>query len=521
MVSGMVAGLLASGGCESDAAGSAANRLTVTALGDGTGVVWSTPAGILCTLMGGVATGDCEESFTSGTAVVLAVTPAAGGHAFADWSGACAGTASECTVQAGGALTVGARLTAPPTLPVYRLHGLDFGPYVDGQNPDHGAVVSAEQVRARLALSRTLTGWVRTFGSTRGLEHVGRIAHEMGLKVACGAWIGRSPSANQQEVSALVAAARAGHCDLAIVGSEALLRRDASEAQLLEYLAQVRSAVPSVPVTIADVHVEITSHPAVVAAVDVVLVNYYPYWEGVPLEHAVAHVHALHQGVAAAAGGKRVMVSETGWPSCGETRGAAVPSPSAAAAYLLNFVSWARALQVEYFYFEAFDEAWKAAGEGPQGACWGVMDRHGALKPGMQRVLDGEILPDNWSGGVVPGGPGTPFIELTYVPPYGSFDDLRGRVLHVSPADHRVVVYIRVGGGWWIKPYLNAPKTLIRPDGTWTTDITTGGVDQDANAIAAFLIPATYDPPLSTGQGTLPAALNTNALASVTITRTP
>jgi hypothetical protein len=74
-----------------------------------------------------------------------------------------------------------------------------------------------------------------------------------------------------------------------------------------------------------------------------------------------------------------------------------------AALYFLNFVSWARVEGVSYLYFEAFDETWKAAYEGPQGAHWGVWDKYGNLKPGMQNVFDGATIPDNWSGSSVGG----------------------------------------------------------------------------------------------------------------------
>jgi len=56
----------------------------------------------------------------------------------------------------------------------------------------------------------------------------------------------------------------------------------------------------------------------------------------------------------------------------------------------------------------------------------------------------------NWSKeGFLPGQLG---IEFTYVPPYGSFEDLSGKVTGVKPADYRVAVYIYVEG-WWNKPY--------------------------------------------------------------------
>jgi hypothetical protein len=179
----------------------------------------------------------------------------------------------------------------------------------------------------------------------------------------------------------------------------------------------------------------------------------------------------------AAAGGKLVAVSETGWPSCGNTIGRAVPSLENAVLFALNFVSWARANDVPYLYFVAFDEQWKAAYEGPQGPCWGIWDVLGRPKPGMQAIFDGETISDNWSNPDIPGGPGTLAIEFTVVPPYGSVENLAGQVWHVNPFDYQVAVYIQVRGGWWTKPFFNTPLTPIQIDGYWICDITTGGVD--------------------------------------------
>ena len=111
----------------------------------------------------------------------------------------------------------------------------------------------------------------------------------------------------------------------------------------------------------------------------------------------MAYVHLWHQEMVATAGGKEVVVSESGWPSCGDRIGEVVPSPANAARYFLKFVSWARAEAVDYFYFEALDEGWKARLEGPQGACWGLWEKDGSLKDGMERVFAGETVDDCWS----------------------------------------------------------------------------------------------------------------------------
>jgi YVTN family beta-propeller protein len=111
-----------------------------------------------------------------------------------------------------------------------------------------------------------------------------------------------------------------------------------------------------------------------------------------------------------------------------------------------------------------------------------------------------------------------PSIAFTHVPAWGSFDDLEGQVQYVSPSEYQVAVYIYVSG-WWTKPYWDSPLTPIRSDGSWTCDITTGGIDQQATQIAAFLVPNGYDPPSMAGGQALPAGLFENAVAQVTVER--
>ncbi len=99
------------------------------------------------------------------------------------------------------------------------------------------------------------------------------------------------------------------------------------------------------------------------------------------------------------------------------------------------------------------------------GAHWGVWDKDGVMKTGMQAVFDGQTVADNWSAPSIPGGPGAPDLVFTTVPPIGSFADLQGAAWHVVPGDYRVAVYIKVAGGWWTKPGFADPATTIRIDG--------------------------------------------------------
>jgi exo-beta-1,3-glucanase (GH17 family) len=278
------------------------------------------------------------------------------------------------------------RVGAAPGAKVFA--GLNFSPFMFDQRPG-ATTVSPIQLTARLATIAPWTRWIRLFGSNDGLDRAPAIARSMGLQVACAAWLEYPSPANEQELSRLEALGRAGLCDLLIVGSETLFQRYLSAGQLVGYIERVRSAVPGVPVTTSDTHGALAApeNAAVLAAVDVVMATIYPYWDGMSIDLAASALASHHTALAARVPGKRVVVSETGWPTCGNTIGAAVPSPENAARYLREVLAWAEASRVEVHYFGAFDEAWKATTTAPQEACWGVWDRLGNLKAAMVPVL--------------------------------------------------------------------------------------------------------------------------------------
>ena len=234
-------------------------------------------------------------------------------------------------------------LTVTPIPVVYKAYGFNFSPYKNGQDPNTGTVIPLSQLKERMRIIAPYTEWVRAFGSTNGIENTCQVAHEYELKCLGSAWLSADLSANERELYGLIQAGKAGHLDGAVVGSEVLLRGDLTETQLLDYIERVKAELPGINVTYGDVYGELLAHPNIIAACDFVFVNYYPYWEGVKIDYAIAEIHALHDQMLKAAGGKEVIISETGWPSGGDSIGEAIPSPENASFYFLNFVSWARA----------------------------------------------------------------------------------------------------------------------------------------------------------------------------------
>ncbi len=404
---------------------------------------------------------------------------------------------------------------------LYVLYGLNFGPYENGQDPNVDSYITPAQIQSRLQAIAPYTQWIRSYSMTNGLDQIAPIAKSLGLKVAAGASISSwNFTQNDLEVANLIAAANAGYVDVAVVGNEAVSLQGVTAIQLAGYMNYVRGLIPaSIPVTTAEIYTTLLANQNLIDASDLLMVNIYPFWEGRPISSGACSLATDYNRVIAQTGGKKVVISEAGWPSGGGEPSGSWASPVNAGQYFLQFISWARANGVPYFYFEAYDEAWKAQhAEGPPGAYWGIWDQYGLMKPLMQPVFDGTTVPVD----CLLGGVGTPQILFNYVPPYGDTIDnfpLEGMVQHVLPWQYNVAVYIQVGGQWWTKPTFAQPITSIQGDGTWSASINTGGNDVYAGSVAAFLIPVGYSPPVLNGVPSLPQTLYDNSVANLQVSR--
>ncbi|MCJ7592385.1 MAG: glycosyl hydrolase family 17 protein [Woeseiaceae bacterium] len=259
-----------------------------------------------------------------------------------------------------------------------KIHGLSFSPYVEGQGP--GTQITEAQIRQRLGIIQPYVRWVRSFSCKEGNEQIPGIAAENGLKNMVGVWLDNDREQNEVEIANAIEIAKAGHADILAVGNEVLLRGDISEDELLEYIRRVKAAVPDAVVGYVDAYFEFVDHPRVTAACDVLLANCYPFWEGCPAEHALLYMKDMYRRVVNVANGKKVIISETGWPNIGTATKGAVPSFENAIKYFIDTYRWAEQDGIEIFYFSSFDETWKVDAEGDVGAYWGLWDKDGNPK---------------------------------------------------------------------------------------------------------------------------------------------
>jgi len=258
------------------------------------------------------------------------------------------------------------------------IHGISFSPYTEGQGP--GSQIGESQIRARLDIIRPHVRWIRTFSCTDGNELIPAIAKEHGLGTLVGVWLGSDPEKNRREIENAIEVARTGHADILGVGNEVLLRGDLTEDELLDCIAEVKAAVPGVPVGYVDAYFEFEDHPRVTDACDVILANCYPFWEGCPARYALLYMKEMYRRACRVANGKRVIISETGWPNIGTATGGAEPSFENAIKYFVDTCRWAEEDGIEVFWFSSFDEAWKVDAEGDVGAYWGLWDKDGHPK---------------------------------------------------------------------------------------------------------------------------------------------
>ena len=263
-----------------------------------------------------------------------------------------------------------------------KMHGISFSAYTKGQKP--GDALSRAQVESRMAILAPHFNWIRSFSTTQGNEHIPQVAHTVGLKTLVGAWLGEDAQKNRLEIESLIALAHEGAVDIAAVGNEVLYRGDLSESELLGFMTEVKERLPDhVPMGYVDAYYEFEDRPAITEACDVLLTNCYPFWEGCALPYATLYMQDMYRRVHKVAKGKRVIISETGWPSAGGQFYGAESSPPGALLYFVKAMEWAVTDHVEMFYFASFDEEWKVsgdAGEGDVGAHWGLWDENHHFK---------------------------------------------------------------------------------------------------------------------------------------------
>jgi glucan 1,3-beta-glucosidase len=269
-------------------------------------------------------------------------------------------------------------LARAPIDPNAKLLCVSYAPFRDSQTPLVPTTqIAPEQIAADLAQLAKITDCVRTYSIENGLDQVPAQAAKVGLKVIQGIWLGSNRLKNLAQISEAVALSKEypGVISSLVVGNEVLLRGEMTTADLVALIRSVKAQV-TVPVTYADVWEFWLRNREIYDAVDFVTIHILPYWEDFPVraKFAASHVDAIRRRMAVAFPGKEILVGETGWPSQGRMREAALPSRTNQARVVSEILGLAKQENFRVNLIEAYDQPWKRKLEGTVGGYWGLID---------------------------------------------------------------------------------------------------------------------------------------------------
>ncbi|KAJ2825629.1 glycoside hydrolase 3 protein, partial [Coemansia erecta] len=259
-------------------------------------------------------------------------------------------------------LTFALSLLAGTALGASQFFGLNYNP----KRPD-GSCPNVYQVQDDLKVLRPYTNRLRIYSvhdCNQG-EPVLRAMENTDWTVELGLWVSDIDSVYEKDKQELLRLARVfdfkKQVSAVVVGSESVYRKEQTAEQLAAKIREVKQALVQaglggIPVTTSETWP--TYYQALIDEVDFVNMHGFPFWEGTAIDKAndvmFNHIYDLQK----AAAGKRVVVGETGWPSAGDNYGAAETSLQNARSYLQQFVCRAEKENIDYYYFNSFDQSW-------------------------------------------------------------------------------------------------------------------------------------------------------------------
>jgi glucan 1,3-beta-glucosidase len=230
-----------------------------------------------------------------------------------------------------------------------------------------------------LSLLQKLTNRIRLLSITdcNQTELVLDVAKEIGMQVWLGLWVDDDETIYLEEISAFEDLISRGLIDTSTVlgvtvGSEVLLRNDATLDQLLEYVTQVRIALSAsggsnLPVSITEISYYYRRNQLLREQVDALYMNIFPYFnwkDNGNINGAVDKLIGDALSVLSLSSGsipKRIILGETGWPSGGGKAGEeGKASPEHQIQYFVDFFCQVHVARGwNYYYFTGIDNAWR------------------------------------------------------------------------------------------------------------------------------------------------------------------
>jgi exo-beta-1,3-glucanase (GH17 family) len=186
-------------------------------------------------------------------------------------------------------------------------------------------------------------------------------AKSKGMKVFAGIF---NVAQVDTEIQTLIAAAKSSwdSIDTVSIGNE-VVNAGGNAASVVAAVnsarTQLRAAGYNGPVVTVDTFIALINHPELCQASDYAAANCHAFFAGVDASSAGSYVSQQAAAVAKACGGKKTVITESGWPHQGGANGQAVPSKPNQQAAIGSLKSSFSSNPSDLILFTAFDELWK------------------------------------------------------------------------------------------------------------------------------------------------------------------
>ena len=274
-----------------------------------------------------------------------------------------------------------------------KLSGIAYSPYRKDQSPLTNIHPSLDEIENDIKLLSYITDKIRIYGITGNSQFIPEIAQKYGLKTAITLLLTGDTTDYDKIEKVVQMANKYDGIYTIIVENEGLYRGTLNEEQIIQYLDKTRGKLnPTCTITISEPIGNWLEHPEIAKHVDYIMINYYPYFNGVHISNASSKVLEEHKNVKESLG-KEVVIGETNWPSSGRAIELAVPSPENQQRFISEFREIADFNEIEYFLFEAFDEKWKLDEQfdpdGPNDVenHWGLFFENGTIKESLKNTI--------------------------------------------------------------------------------------------------------------------------------------
>jgi glucan 1,3-beta-glucosidase len=295
-------------------------------------------------------------------------------------------TTSTASAPQNGRITAGSILSNANGRNFY---GMTYSPFGLGDNrlcppfnaqEQSGFCLLTNQVAEDMRLIGSMTRRVRTYSvqpCLAGTIQILKSARAQGMKVQLGLWLSNNNAADNLEMGTLRALVR-DYSDVIYevsVSNEFLFIVRGSPATLLARIKEAKSIIAAegkkIPVGFAEVwgtlmmvdngQPVIHDISSIVKEADFLGFQSHPWWAGVSVLATNQGMGTINgaKAISGKWGGKRVIISETGFPSAGNKKNFAEPNQAGQNKFLSDVENASRSTGTAVFIFEPFDGEWK------------------------------------------------------------------------------------------------------------------------------------------------------------------